>query len=143
MPRRWKPSDGPDAIQSHLRQPSAADCRRMLAEVKKRLRWSNQRFANYLGVAECTLSFWVQGRRSPASGCRRLIWWFWSSICAPQHLQTPYAFLLWGGVQESEGLAKARRVAAAQAKGKFSPCCPHPQDKSGRFISKPGATAEG
>ena len=41
---------------------------------------------------------------------------FWCHVCAPEHLDHPFAFLMWGGVQESEGLAKARRVRAEYEK---------------------------
>lgn len=135
----WQPIDGQDGIDSHVRQPSAADCRRMVVEVQARLGWSNRRMGNYVGVGECVWEHWRNRMRNPHNAARRLIWWFWCSICAPQHLDHPFAWLLWGGVQESEGMAKARAVTAACAKGKYPPYEDR-RRKSKRPISNPGAS---
>lgn len=138
MPRKWSPLNVGDGIDSHIRQPSAVDCQRMIRETQSFLNWSDQRLANFLGVCSQTLQSWKYGRNNPVDAARRLIWWFWCSICHPEHLEHPFAFPLWIGVQESEGMAKARAVAAACAKGKYPPYEDR-RRKSKRLISNPGA----
>ena len=105
----------------------------MIHEIKAKLRWRTQRIANYVGVAEITWKKWDSGKNNPTDAARRLIWFVWCSFCQPQLLDDPLAWLLWPGVQESEGLAKARRIAEAQARGEYAPCLdPQPKRKRRR-----------
>jgi hypothetical protein len=76
----------------------------------------------------------IEGGRHPSNAARRLIWWFWCSVCAPQHLDSPFALLLWGGVQESDGMATAKRIAAAQETGEY-PAWNDPGYKSKRRLT--------
>ena len=124
---------GADSIRSDIHQPSSADCRRMQREIRSELKWSIKRIANYVGVAGITWKKWEAGERAPSDAARRLIWFVWCSFCQPQLLDDPLAWLLWPGVQESEGLAKARRIAEAQARGEYAPCLdPQPKRKRRR-----------
>ena len=95
-------------------RPSGRDCQRMIAELRRRLRWSSQRTANVLGVAHWTFRRWVAGERDPNAGSRRLIWLVWISHLHPRLLRRPDAWMRWYGVRETEAEARLRKLGVSK-----------------------------
>lgn len=87
--------------------PTADDSRKLLLELRSKLRWPRSGLAAFMGVSRDVVRRWETGQRNPSGAARRLIWLLHVLATKPEKLKDGADLIFWGKGEELAGYWKA------------------------------------